>query len=199
MASTVGARRACWVSPMSKARSQRRSHWSSARRAPAARRAAISSAMARKRAPLGAAHGGGVVPGDALDGLRRARRTAKRAVLGDGAARAARCAASTSAQPAGRPVTGDHPQPGRGGARERVVGRGHQRAVVGERVVDVAEDAAQPRARASQLASTTSATAKLSEVVRDAGEEVEAGRRRRRHLDRSASGRRRRRGSSSAG
>ena len=59
--------------------------------------------------------------------------------------------------PAGRASgDGDHAQPGVGGARDGVVGGGHEHAAVRERVVDVAEDAAQPRRQRRQLSKSTS-------------------------------------------
>ena len=118
--------------------------------------------------------GGGVVPGHALHGgaaPRRSRRGGsgsarwaglvarfpgagaayrEGAVLGDGAGE--RPGAGEHLGPAGGPSGhGDDAQPGGSGARDGVVGGGHEHAAVGEGVVDVAEDAAQARRQRRQL------------------------------------------------
>ena len=77
------------------------------------------------------------------DGARRPAH-GEGAVLRDGAGE--RPGAGQDLGPAGGPSgDGDDAQPGRCGARDGLVGRRHERAAVGEGVVDVAEDAAQLR------------------------------------------------------
>ena len=143
MSSTVGgvaasASRRCRRRRRSGAATGRRRGARRGRRAGSRRRAC--AAVRRWRAARV-----GVVPGRSLDAAS-ARRAAhgEGAVLGDGAGE--RPGAGEHLGPAGGASgDGDDAQPGGGGAREGVVGGGHERAVVGERVVDVAEDAAQPR------------------------------------------------------
>jgi len=171
MASTL-ARGSCWVSPMSKARSQRRQPLIVGE----ARAGNVADDLVGdggEALPLRAASRG-VVPGHALDALaRRCAAHGEGAVLGDGPGE--RPGAGEHLAPSGRPPGhGDDAQPGFGGAHERVIRRRHQRSGVRERVVDVAEDAAQRPRERSQLRYDFMRRAKLSELVADAREEVEA-------------------------
>ena len=95
----------------------------------------------RRRGVVAALHVAASSQVDALDGLP-ARRTAK-APFSAMAPAMGQVQAKTSAQPAGRPVTATTCRPAAVARAMRVVGGGHERAVVRERVVDVAEDAAQ--------------------------------------------------------
>ena len=102
MSSTVAGGSVC-VSPMSKATSQRRSHWSSARRAPGTSRR-ISSASVRSVRPWRAQVSASSQVVRSMPRPPGARRTAK-APFSAMAPASGQVQANTSAQPAGRPVT----------------------------------------------------------------------------------------------
>ena len=119
----------------------------------------ISSAQRRRGARRCSSRSAVAVPEAALDGDAppSAAANGEGAVLGDGAA-STRPGRGQHLGPAGRaarsPARRAAPRAAR--ATSGVVGRGHQRAVVRERVVDVAEDAAQPRRQRRQLVDAAS-------------------------------------------